>query len=202
MASNLNPARDKSNTGNPFTAALPSLLINIVFIAQAIVLNWQLGTLIWVYWMEGFLIVLLGILAKGKSFGWILLLGIMSIYGLFLSMLTFPSENIRYLKNGVEVSAQEFTVLSDTQWSIVLVNVGLLLAGYLIARLIKKDLSPYGAAQVVKRLIPLHLTIILAAFIPWPAVFFLVLRSVFDVFIENVAARVRTGVINQNKTPR
>jgi hypothetical protein len=189
-----------SNTArSPFIKALPSLTINAVFIVQAIIFDWQLGTLIWIYWIEGFLIVLLGLLAKGKSLGWTLLLGIMAIYGFFLSMLTFPSEGVTYIKNGVEVSAQEFTVLSDTQWSVVLLNAGLLLAGYLIAKLIKKDVTSFGGAHVVKRLIPLHITILLAAFIPWSAVLFLVLRSLFDLMMEKVVAQMAHAWA-QNKT--
>lgn len=186
MASSSSPSKKVVDSGKRTKTSLPlsSLLVNAIFMVQAIILDWRLGTLIWIYWFQGYVIILLGLWANRKKPHWFVMFGIMTVYGIFLSALTFPSENVTYVKNGVEVSAQEFTVLSNTQWKVVLLNIIALLVGYLIANFVTKDKTTYSGAQVAKRLTPLHLTIIFASFTSWSVILFLVLRSVFDVSME------------------
>ena len=180
----------KKSSGNSRNAKsllaklIPSLVLNGVFMVQAITLHWSLGTLVWVYWLQGVLIVLFGLLRGKQRFVWALLLVILFFYGIFLVAITFPSDSARYYKNGVRVSAEEVTVLNNTQWDIVAANVGMLFAGYALALLLKKGDSAYSSSEVVERLVPLHVTILLAVFVPWSVIVFLLLRSIFDVIFD------------------
>lgn len=169
----------------------PSILVNIIFIIQALTLRWELGTMVWVYWLQGYIIVLLGYLPNWKNLGWAILLALMSFYGLFLASLTFPSDKVTYIKNNIEVAAEEFVVFNDVQWSIVLLNVLILLLGYLFVVFTKKDKTAFSGWQVAKRLIPLHLTILFAGIATWSVLAFLLLKSTFDILVDYLMTWIR-----------
>lgn len=172
---------------------MPSLLVNIGFILQAILFDWRLGTLVWVYWLQGYVLVLLALLGNRKSIGWVFLLLVMTIYGMFIVTMTFPSDDMEYVVNGVQVAAKEVTVLAGAQWWIVFLNVSLLLLGYIGMAVFKKGTWHYSSLEVVKRIIPLHIIIIFAVFVSWPVLLFAVFRSIFDVASDYLVYRLKKG---------
>lgn len=178
---------------------VPVVLINLAFIVQAILLKWELGTMVWIYWLQGLMIALLGLLATKQRLGWYILIGLLAFYGIFMFGLTFPSDSMDYVINDRYVTPEEFTVFATTQWSIVAANVWLLVAGYLYALLFRKDKSAYSGGQVVKRLLPLHLTIILAATTQGAVIVFLVLKAILDVVAEYIISRPLQLKANRRK---
>lgn len=168
---------------------------------QALALDWTIGTLVWIYWTQGLILVLLGLLRNRQRFLWVVLLGIMLFYCTALLGLTFPLEGASYIINGKQVNALEFTVLHDTQWSLVFVNCGLLLTGYLLAYAVRHEArdSMYGSGQVIKRLVPLHLIIFLAILLDWSVIFFLCLKFIADILAEPLTEIVDAVVVAVKK---
>lgn len=169
---------------------LPVLLVNTAFILQAVVFDWRLSTLVWLYWLEAMLLLVIATFIRKKT-GSIIILLIMAFYGIFLMSLTFPSDSASYTVNGVSVEAGEFTILSDVQWDIVWLNLGGIIFAYILSRLIGRDLSYFDVSRAARRIIPLHLTIVLALAVSWPLILFLALRTTFDISAEYALAKIK-----------
>ncbi len=165
---------------------IAAIALNVIFAVQAIMFDWTIGTLVWVYWAQGVAIVLLSLITAKIKFGWILLLALLLFYSIFLSGLTFPSDGMTYVINGEQVSPERFTIFRDTQWSAVLINVLILMLEYALFFISREKGSKatYPASSVVKRIIPLHMIILLAMFARWPVILFIVLKTAFDLIAE------------------
>lgn len=158
-------------------------LTNLAILVQAIVMGWGPGTLIWTYWMQGLVIVIIAfVFAKQKS-GFVFLTALLGFYAVFLLALTFPSETASYTINGSPVTADRFTVLKDVIWPAVWINTLLLAVNHTFSYIMNsRDGSDKKTfSKIMLRVMPLHAIIVFVAVIPFPVVVFIVLKTIADI---------------------
>ena len=98
------------------------ILVNVLLIIQAVAFHWELGTMVWIYYIQGLVIVVLSICMTKSRFAWIMLLGLMAAIGLLLASETIPSNDLIYSKNGVYVPYEQFILFKKIDWAIVGLN--------------------------------------------------------------------------------
>ena len=161
---------------------------NVVLIVQAVIFRWDLGTMVWIYYLQGVIIVLAGLLTRKHIFTWVFLLGLMAMYLLFMGLRTFPVEGMNYYVNDVQVSAEEVVTFSRVSWNAVALNSFIMaimqLVGYV--RNGREDQFTASFWEAVERLLPLHLVILLASTSTLSTVLFMVLKSATDVLSYGV----------------
>jgi hypothetical protein len=160
--------------------------LNILLIVQAVILHWDLGTMVWIYYVQGVVIVVMGMMMSKNRFSWVMLLAILAVMGLILTSVTIPSSSTVYTRNGVRISADEAIVFKHVAWGSVLLNAVFLavaqIINYIKSGINRQQITSFW--EVVERLLPLQLTILFAATGAFPVIIFMVLKSVTDVISD------------------
>ena len=159
------------------------VLTNLLLLVQAIVMDWGPGTLIWTYWMQGIVIILIALVTARHKTAWILVLALLGFYAIFLLALTFPSDSASYTINGESVSPERFTVLKDVLWPAVWINTFLLALNHLFSYFMdrKNNSEARTFTRVIARILPLHIIIVMVAVIPFPVIVFIIMKTIVDV---------------------
>lgn len=164
------------------------ILVNVLLIIQAVAFHWELGTMVWVYYIQGLIIVILGICMTKSRFAWIMLLGLMAAFGLLLASETIPSNDLIYSKNGVYVPYEQFIVFKQIDWAIVGLNA-IFVSAVQFYSYFKNGVKGQEIAsfwEAIERLLPLHLIILFASTGLLPVVGFMILKSVTDIIFDLV----------------
>ena len=159
------------------------IVVNVFVIVQAVISDWDIGTLVWAYWLQTVIIAIVGAVVSKLKLVWIGLILYLIFYGIFICALTFPLESMTYIINDQQVTAAEFTKLSVVNWSGVFLSTIAFAINHIFSAIIdgKRAGSLRSAGIVSMRTVPIHFIIVLIAFVPLPVLFFSILKTIVDV---------------------
>jgi hypothetical protein len=185
---NLMQGRIKTKSHTVSKNMLLLITSNLIVALQAIYFNWELSTLIWAYWFQALIIVLVAYKISLRKIAWVVLLLPVLFYMIFLLLLTFPSDAITYTVNSQQVSPEEFTVLKNVSWLGVLSASTLFGLNHLMSSVFDGSgkSENRNITNVVKRILPLHIMIFAVMFVPMPLLLFMTLKTVADVWAHYI----------------
>jgi hypothetical protein len=177
------------------------LLFSIVFL-QAIIFKWDLGTMVWIYWVEGIIIAVLGIFysiikkTPILSFAFIFFFCILMFFGIFLTSASIPIQNASYQINGQPVTAEEFITLKDISWVTVAANAIIILIFNIVlfSTNINGDHISSSLGTLSKRMIPTFIIIFIVFFAPWSVLIFIAFKALLS--FEITSDENKKGIIS------
>ena len=158
------------------------ILANLALIISALYFEWDIGTVIWAYWLEAVILVLFAALTHEGTWRWLIMLSPFGIYFVFLVLLTIPFDGVTYTINDQQVSGDEFVRFNNVSWAAVASSSSI----FIVARLSEysaernKQSAVATTKSIFARTLPIHITIIFAAFVSFPVLLFMVAKTLAE----------------------
>lgn len=165
----------KSNSISKITPNIISLfLVNVLVIIQAVVFEWNYGTVLWTYYLQTVAILLIAYFSNTKKKKYESTMLFVGFYGLFFLVFSFVDAPSDY------AAIRDF---SNTQWLGVFAATTLFTVNHLLSFIWdgRKNIQVRSGDKISTRILALHLSFFIAV-TSIPVVLFMILKTFTDIW--------------------